>query len=299
MGNPLAIRIYPIRKQGNLLLCTLLLGNVAVNSAMAIFLGDMATGIIAGLISTGLIVIFGEIIPQAVFSRNALKLGYQTAWLVKFFIFILYPIAYPLSWLLDKALGAELSTIWNKKEIEEIIKHHEDAEESEIDEDEERIMLGALSFSDMQAKAIATPRTVVYSLSGTRIIDLTLIQEIKAKGYSRIPIYENRMTDNIIGVLLVKDLLGIDYDGGTLVSEIMRTDTMFAKQDILLDVLLNYFLSNKNHLACLFDDFGTFQGVITLEDIVEEILNSEIMDELDIEADLRTIAKKALQKEYL
>ena len=299
LGNPLAIRIYPIRKRGNLLLCTLLLGNVAVNSAMAIFLGDMATGIIAGLISTGLIVIFGEIIPQAVFSRNALKLGYQTAWLVKLFIFIFYPIAYPLSWLLDKVLGAELSTVWNKREIEEIIKHHEDAEESEIDEDEERIMLGALGFSDMQAKTIATPRIVVYALSGARPIDLDLILEIKAKGFSRIPVYENRMTDNIIGILLVKDLLGLDLNSGTLVREVMRTKTMYAKQDILLDTLLNNFLSSKNHLACLFDEFGTFQGVITLEDIVEEILNSEIMDEMDIEADLRTIAKKALQKKFL
>jgi metal transporter CNNM len=104
LGNKDAKKVYPVRKNGNLLLCTLLLGNVAVNSAMAIFLGNIATGLVAGLVSTGLIVIFGEIIPQAVFSRHALKLGASSVWLVKIFIFLLYPFAGPMAWLLNRCL---------------------------------------------------------------------------------------------------------------------------------------------------------------------------------------------------
>ena len=83
LGDKRAKKVYPIRKNGNLLLCTLLLGNVAVNSTMAIFLGTIASGVIAGIVSTALIVIFGEIIPQAVFSRFALTLGANTVWLVR------------------------------------------------------------------------------------------------------------------------------------------------------------------------------------------------------------------------
>ena len=94
LGDKKAKRVYNIRKNGNLLLCTLLLGNVAVNSALAIFLGSITNGILAGVMATGLIVIFGEILPQATISRYALTVGYHSFWMVKFFIFLLYPVWY-------------------------------------------------------------------------------------------------------------------------------------------------------------------------------------------------------------
>ncbi len=291
LGNERAKKVYPVRKNGNLLLCTLLLGNVAVNSTMAIFLGNIATGVVAGFVATGLIVVFGEIIPQAVFSRHALKFGSRTVWLVRIFIFIFYPVAYPLSWLLDKALGEELATVWDKKEIEEIIRHHEDAEESEIDADEERILLGALTFSDMTAKMTATPRPVVFTLRFTQVIDWPLIQIIKEKGFSRIPVYAENSIETLAGYLLVKDLLGIDLNAGHTVGEFTRKDVLFVSETIKLDDLLNRFLTKKSHLACIYDEYGSFTGVVTLEDIMEEILNEDIIDEADKTHDLRALAQ--------
>lgn len=299
LGNKDAKKVYPIRKNGNLLLCTLLLGNVAVNSTMAIFLGNIAPGLVAGVVSTGLIVIFGEIIPQAFFSRHALKMGANSVWLVKFFIFILYPFAFPMAWMLDKALGEELVTIWNKKEIEEIIKHHEDAEESEIDEDEERILLGALAFSDMTAKMVATPKSVVFLLDKAQIIDKALLEAIKEKGFSRIPVY-GKSIDNIEGILFIRDLLGIEVNAALPVEKLMRTDTIISiKETMTLDDLLNHFLANKKHLACTYNEFGTFLGVVTLEDIIEEILKTEIVDEADKAKDMRAVAAKLVNKELL
>ena len=299
LGNKEAAKVYPVRKNGNLLLCTLLLGNVAVNSTMAIFLGNIATGLVAGMVSTGLIVVFGEIIPQAVFSRHALKFGANTVWLVRIFILILYPIAGPLAWLLDKALGEELSTIWDKKEIEEIIRHHEDADESDLDADEERILLGALAFSDKKAEMISTPRHVVWSLDKEQILDLAIINTIKEKGFSRIPVFGDRLKDKIDGVLLAKDLLGLDLSKTHYVKDFLREDVLFIKEDMRLDDLLNHFIANRKHLACLYDKFGVFQGVITLEDIVEEILKTEIIDELDKTKDMRLEAAKLVKKDLL
>lgn len=299
LGNKQAKKVYPIRKNGNLLLCTLLLGNVAVNSTMAIFLGNIATGLVAGLVSTSLIVVFGEIIPQAIFSRHALKLGASTVWLVRIFIFILYPIAYPMAWLLNKALGAEMATIWNKREIEEIIRHHEDADESEIDADEERILLGALAFSDITAEMVATPRPVVFMLSNETILDAEAIQEIKEKGFSRIPIFTQDKADNIEGVLLIKDLLGLDTNAGICTKEIMRPNLLYIKESTRLDNLLNHFLENKKHLACVFNEFGVFSGVVSLEDVVEEILKVEIIDEADKAKDMRLVAAKMVKHNLL
>lgn len=299
LGDKRAKRIYPIRKNGNLLLCTLLFGNVAVNSAMAIFLGNIATGLVAGLVSTALIVVFGEIIPQAIFSRHALNLGYSTAWLVKGFIFLFYPIAAPMAWLLDKALGEEMATIWNKREIEEIIRHHEDADESEIDEDEERILLGALAFSDMTAQMIATPRSIVFSLPEDRKIDQELLIAIKDTGVSRIPVHTPGEPDDITGVLHIRSLLGVDLQVPKTLGELSLKDALLAKTDIRLDNLLNHFLASKKHLACLYDPFGSLTGIVTLEDVLEEILKTEIIDEADQVRDLRVAASKRNVKKLL
>lgn len=299
LGDKRAVKVYPVRKNGNLLLCTLLLGNVAVNSAMAIFLGNIATGIVAGLVSTGLIVVFGEIIPQAVFSRFALTLGSKTVWLVKLFIFLLYPIAKPMSWALDKALGDELGTIWSKKEIEEIIRYHEDNEDSEIDEDEERILLGALAFSDKKAEMIATPKPVVYMIPNNAIINKELVDTIKDKGFSRIPVYDIANTEDIVGIVIIRDLLGLDMNAGESISNFVRSETLSIKKEMRLDDLLNHFLVNKKHIACLYNEFGTFVGVVTLEDIIEEILKTEIIDEGDKNRDMRLLASKMVKKDLL
>ncbi|MDH3353340.1 MAG: DUF21 domain-containing protein, partial [Nanoarchaeota archaeon] len=158
LGDRRAKRVYSVRKKGNLLLCTLLLGNVAVNSTIAIFLGGIATGVLAGIMSTALIVIFGEILPQAFISRYALEVGANTVWLVRIFIVILYPICWPISKTLDKMLGEEMSTIWSHRELKEIIKDHRKSKDSTLDSDEERILLGALSFSDKLVKDIKVTR---------------------------------------------------------------------------------------------------------------------------------------------
>lgn len=295
LGDKRAKKIYPVRKNGNLLLCTLLLGNVAVNSAMAIFLGSITEGVIAGVISTGLIVIFGEIIPQAVFSRFALTVGAHTAWLVRFLIILMFPVTFPLAFILDKALGKELPTIWNKKEIAEIIKSHEDSPDSTLDRDEEKIILGALTFSEKEASQIMTPRTVLYGLEETTEINEMILKEIKDKGFSRIPVYD-KTPDTITGVLFIKSLLGYHEKGLTVGAASRKEDLLFVKQTIKLDKLFNLLLTRKTHIAFLFDPYGILMGIVTMEDIIEEILNTEILDEDDNVMDMQELAKKRFAK---
>jgi metal transporter CNNM len=109
-----ALAILPLRKRGNLLLCTILLGNVTVNSALAILMGDLTSGVMGLIISTGIITIFGEIIPQAVCSRYALIMGANTTWIIYFFMFVTFPISFPISAILDKVLGEEVGNILSK-----------------------------------------------------------------------------------------------------------------------------------------------------------------------------------------
>ncbi|MCA9383568.1 DUF21 domain-containing protein [Candidatus Dojkabacteria bacterium] len=288
LGDENAKKVYPVRKQGNLLLTTLLLGNVAVNAALSIFLADVSSGLVGGLLSTALIVLFGEIIPQSYISRHALRIGASTAWITKIIIFVLYPVAKPIAFALDKILGEELPTIWSKEELKEIIKHHEDHPDSLIDQDEERIIIGALSYSNKEAKDVMTPRTVVYAIEQNETLDQQRLTEIKYRRYTRIPVYSDVM-DNVVGIIFAKDLLAVDDQ--IIARDVMRKDKFIKiKEEQTLDDLLNMFINKRIHLACVYDEFGGFSGVVTLEDVIEEILQEEVYDEGETMVDLRDVA---------
>jgi len=290
MGDAYAKRIYPLRKHGNLLLCTLLLGNVAVNSVLAVFLGSITAGVIAAIVSTGLIVIFGEIIPQAFYSRHAMKLGGQTAWLIYPFLYVLYPITKPLSMILDKALGGELPTIFSKKEFRLLVQEQKHLKKSQkkadISTDEFEIIEGGLEFSERIVKDVMTPRINVFFLEKETILNKKTLEEIHSQGHSRIPIFD-KTRDKVIGILFAKDLIAIDPDANTKITSVMRKKINYINQNDRLDKVLDLFKKNRLHLLIAKDEFKGVAGIITLEDVLEEIVG-EIVDEYDYITDMRS-----------
>ena len=297
LGDNEARKVYAIRKNGNLLLCTLLIGNVAVNSALSIFLGGIVSGVVAGIMATSLIVIFGEILPQAIFSRYALKIGAKFSWLVRIFIFIFYPVTLPIACALNKGLGEEIPTIYSKRELIKIIEDHEDSNESDIDTDEEKIIKGALSYSSKTVDDILTPRTEVFSLPVDQKLNKSNIALICKKGHSRVPVYEKNL-DNIVGILYAKDLLLKDYESKS-VGDIARDNVIFVDIDKPLDDLLNAFKNTKSHLFVVLDKHGVVSGIVTIEDVIEEIIGSEIVDEYDQHDDLQKVAEDKIKKKGL
>lgn len=279
LGNKDAIKVYPIREKGNLLLCTLLLGNVAVNSALSIYMADISTGLIGGLLSTSLIVIFGEILPQSFISRYALKVGTMTASITRILIALFYPLAFPIAILLDKILGDELPTIWSKEELQEIIKDHEDHPDSLIDENEERIIIGALKFSNLTAKEIMTPAAKVFALPLKTNLDDDTIYNIKNSRHTRIPIFKDSL-NNIVGILYTHDLIGLKSQEP--VNNLMRKENVIKiKSNEKLDNIFNKLIDTRMHLSCVFSSKGNFLGLVSLEDVFEEIIQEEVFDEHD------------------
>lgn len=287
-GNRQAEKIYSIRKNGNFLLCTLLLGNVAVNSAISVVMSDIASGFTAASISTGAIFIFGEVFPQALFSRHAFNVGARTTWLVKIFMFIMYPIAKPLSMLLDFVFGKELSQRFNKHELELLLEDHV---ENGIDSDEKRMMVGAMKFSDKKAIDVVTPSTILFAIEASTVLSSEVIEKIKDEHYSRIPVY-NKEKENVLGILYAKDLLGLDVNLNLKAEDLCRKENLLRiEESHKLNSLLNHMIQTKVHISFVFNKFGSLTGVVTLEDIIEEILKVEIMDENDTVADLQNFAK--------
>jgi len=283
LGNENARKVYAVRKKGNLLLCTLLLGNVGVNSTIAILLGGVAVGVVAGIISTGLIVIFGEILPQAFVSRHALRVGAKMAWLVRIFIVILYPVSWPISVVLDKMLGKRLPDVWSKGELKDLISYHRKIKASSLDVDEERILHGALSFSDRVVADVMISRSNVFALEVGEVIDKRLILKMKKFGFSRFPVYRKSL-DNIIGVLFFRDLVGIPL--GRKVGRVCDKEVLKVLETRKLDSLLRLFMKERIHMAVVFNVEGEFVGIVTMEDVVEEIFGKEIVDEDDFFEDV-------------
>jgi metal transporter CNNM len=257
------------------------LGNVAVNTTLSIFLGNIASGLVGGIMATALIVIFGEIVPQAVISRYALWFGARTLWFTRIAIFIMYPIAWPISKLLDYFLGSELPTTYTHKELMDIISEHEDSEHSEIDADEERIMHGALQFSHRKVREVMTPADLVVMYDENQRLTDAFFEEVNEHGYSRLPVYSGNQ-NNVVGMLYVKDLI-VEDDNIPIreTEEAFDTNFLTVRGAELLDSVLGKMLKSRQHLAIVRNKNDRFLGVISLEDIIEEIIQQEIIDEDD------------------
>jgi len=117
-----ARKIAPVRNHGNFLLCCLLFSNVLVNASLTIIMDDITSGIWAVVMSTLAIVVFGEIVPQAICSRHGLAVGARTILLTKFFMFVTFILAYPLSVLLDKILGEEIGSVYTRERLKELLR---------------------------------------------------------------------------------------------------------------------------------------------------------------------------------
>ncbi|MDQ5971769.1 MAG: metal transporter [Patescibacteria group bacterium] len=283
-----AIAILAIRSNGMRLLITLILGTTLANAFATILIGDQFSGFVAGIVSASLIFLLADVLPQAFGSRYALAFGGFCAPLVKVFLFIFYPISAPVAYLLKYLLGEEKVNKLSKIDLLTILEESDKSGVTDVDTDERRIARGSLQFSDRRVNNVMTPNTVVKTISHDEVIDHDRLIDLRNTGYSRIPVYENNQ-HNFTGILYLKDLIGIDVP--CKVSSIMDNTIHFVHSNDPLDKVLSEFISTKMHLFVVLDEFGGFEGVITVEDILEEIIGQEIMDEDDVIPDLRQYAK--------
>ena len=288
-----ARKVLRVRERGNLLLATLLLGNVAVNAILAVYLGTIATGVLATVVATGLIFVFGEILPQAVISRHALWFGARTAWLVQLLIVLFFPVAGPIAWALDRLLGEEVPSVYTRNELLKLIEEHEDSHHSDIDQDEERIIKGALTYSEKTAADVMTPRSVMMILSESQKLTASVVKQLRTAGFSRFPVFKED-ENTITGMLYMKDLIGRKLQGKT-VGSFTQSQVYAVHAHSKLDEILNAFIKTKHHLFVVLDEYDTLVGLITVEDVIEEIVGVEIVDEFDVYTDLQAVAQRRVK----
>ncbi|KAL9238009.1 hypothetical protein vseg_012491 [Gypsophila vaccaria] len=356
-----AAKIFPVVKNQHLLLCTLLIGNSMAMEALPIFLDKLVPPWAAILISVTLILMFGEIMPQAICTRYGLVVGATVAPFVRVLLWIFYPIAYPISKVLDWMLGKGQSALLRRAELKTFVNFHgnEAGKGGDLTHDETTIITGALELTEKTAKDAMTLISKAFSLDLDATLTLETLNSIMAMGHSRVPVYYQNPL-NIIGLVLVKNLLGVDPDEGVPLRKIIIRKIPRVSENMPLYDILNEFQKGHSHIAAVYKESNetnerpmdgrqpevkdahtfatndgvqrvkkvpgtTFKrhkgcsfcildvenapipefppnqvvvGVITMEDVIEELLKEEILDETDEYVNIHNRIKVNMNASY-
>ncbi len=284
-------------KKPNEMLTGILLGNNIVN----ILASSIATAVTFAMIGssgraiamvtlcmTVVILIFGEITPKVVAKNYSSKVAMLVILPIYYVSLLTLPVIKILifiSKIIGKIFGIHISDE-NLMITEADIRSYVNVGEAEgvIEEDEKEMIHSIFEFGETSAKEVMTPRTSMFALEADQTID-EVWEEIKENGFSRIPVYDEEGIDNIIGILYLKDLLDIVKSGKTdvPVGDYLR-EVYFVPETKSIMEILEEFKRKKVHIAIALDEYGGTVGVLTIEDLIEEIVG-EIQDEYDKEED--------------
>ena len=282
-------RVISLLKKPKRLLATILVANNFINIAIVLLFASLSKTIFKSIenqlivlfieigIITTIILIFGEILPKIYANRNALAFSKRMAPIIRFLDkFLLFWVTYPMSQttiFLERRLGDKK----NQLSVDQLSQALELTGEDETTSDEQRILEGIVNFGSTDTREVMCPRIDMFALSDELTLE-EIIPLILDQGFSRIPVF-NEKKDNIKGILYIKDLLPNlktpNYKWQTLLKP-----PIYVPENKKLDDLLKEFQQKKNHLAIVVDEYGGTSGLITLEDIMEEIVG-DISDEFD------------------
>jgi metal transporter CNNM len=298
-----ATKVAPIRKNTHFLLATLLLGSTIINETLPILLQSIVNNeFICIIISVLLVLTFAELIPQAVSTHYGLQMGAMFTWFVYTLEVIMFPVSWPLGKALDWLLGEHEGALYKKTELKEFVTLHGTTHGGDLSSDEVKMLQGVLLLHKKVVSEVMTKLKHVFMLEAGTLLSSEVIQSIADSGHSRIPIYveqegdtvvvdENGVTTvtiekdiEIVGIMLVKNLILLDDRVPTLVRELDLIKAPTMKTDMNLFDALNYFQEGASHLAIVKDGENT-TGIVTLEDIIEELLMEEVVDESDLWVD--------------
>ncbi|KAK4766330.1 hypothetical protein SAY87_007972 [Trapa incisa] len=245
-----ATKILPIVKKQHLLLCTLLICNALAMEALPIFLDSLVSAWGAILISVTLILLFGEIIPQSVCSRYGLAIGASVVPFVRVLVWICFPVAYPISKLLDFLLGHGHVALFRRAELKTLVDLHgnEAGKGGELTHDETTIIAGALELTEKTASDAMTPISDTFVVDINAKLDRELMNMILERGHSRVPVYYEQPT-NIIGLILVKNLLTVHPEDEMPVKNVTIRRIPRVPETMPLYDILNEFQKGHSHMA--------------------------------------------------
>lgn len=185
--------------------------------------------------------------------------------------------------------------LYDKADLIELLENQQVQADNRIEKYELEIALQALTFGDVKVSEALTPRRMVKHVSIDDAIGPLLMDELHASGFSRFPVYEGKK-DNFVGTLFLKDL--VKTKSTAKVKDVMRKEVCYVHEDQTLYDALQAILKTRHHLLLVVNSFEEYVGVLTIEDVLEQIIGDTIVDEFDQYDDLRAVAQRAANKEH-
>jgi CBS domain containing-hemolysin-like protein len=238
-------------------------------------------GIAVGVM-TFLILVFGEITPKTYCNANSTRIALKYAPVLLAFSYVFYPVVKFFEIITKGVVKITGSSHIPPPITEEDIRGVIDQglEEKAIDKDEMELVHGALKFDDTVIRSVMTPRTKMFSLNSKMLL-VEALPQINRKWYSRIPIFKDT-ADDVVGFIHVRDVLReLEKDNKMVTLEEIARKPVFASQEKMVSSLLKEMKGRKTHMAIVIDEHGGVEGLVTLEDLLEEIVG-EIEDETDL-----------------
>ena len=281
-----AAKTLEIAEDFSKFISTVLIGNNIVNivsTALAtvyftVYFGDNGAAV-SSLVMTVAVLIFGEILPKRLVKLYPEKYAMAITPFIHFLMIILTPLSF-----IFEGIGNLFEKIFKKEDeedfnSEELVTMVEEAEsQGDMDEHEAEIITNAIEFNDLDVGEIFTPRVDVISCSNKDSLE-EIEKKFRETGFSRLPYYKDTI-DNIVGVIHEKDFYSLYYNKSkTRLTQILQ-NVIFTSKSVKISTLLRQLQSNKSHMAVVVDEYGGTEGIITMEDILEELVG-EIYDEHD------------------
>lgn len=280
--------IYKLLQKPQKLLATILITNNFINIAVVILFAylsgyffetissEVIRFVVEVVVVTFLILLFGEILPKVYASRNNVKFSKFMAYPLKTLDVFFSPFSVPMQ-AITKRIHSKLGKQKSKLSVDHLSQALELTSEDDTTKEEHKILQGIVSFGNTDTKQVMRPRIDIFALDETLKFS-EILPDIIKKGYSRIPVFRENV-DTVVGVLYVKDLLPHLDQKEFEWTSLLRTP-FFVPENKKLDDLMQEFQEKKVHLAVVVDEYGGTSGLVSLEDVIEEIVG-DISDEFD------------------
>lgn len=267
------------------------LGAAGVGAQAGSIFGSTAVLYVSGVL-TFAILFFSEIIPKTIGTLYWKELAPMAAHLIRFFIFITYPIILVTLFVTDKISKNRVGmNSMTKAELIETMLMSEG--QGEIDEHEADVIENVLQLDEIKARDILTPRSVVYALEE----NISIKEAIEFDGifqFSRMPVYDESI-DMVTGIVLTKKVFQQAVKDDSIAIREIKKEIFRINENIPVSKVLNLFIKKKEHMFLVVDSYGQTEGIVTLEDCIETVLGVEIMDESDTVEDMRELAKQKMK----
>jgi CBS domain containing-hemolysin-like protein len=294
-GDVQAKNVYPLHALRYELYVAMTICYIASIATLTLLFRSELGSILAVAIVTIILVAFAELLPLLYLRNKSVVLLSILSPALRKLAGIIAPVTVRTARVIASVLERQENVLYTREQLIALFENSQKNHESDVSKDELRMLQGVMEFGDKLIRDVMTPRRMVKLVSQDAEVGPLFMDELHSSGHSRFPVTIDADHLNFVGTLYMRDLIG--QKSLKKVKDVMSEDVRYVHEEETLDHALRAFLKTRHHLFVVVNNFEEFVGVLSIEDVLEEIIGTEIVDEFDAHDDLRAVAAGMANKE--